>query len=313
MRDQNLDALSAVEDRIFRLKRDRKLDKGVETLEGIERPMVGQLPSWVPDWQVHSPSSPFILHPAFPTMKAAGSTQASCSISVDSLTLFCRGLAFDQVRHVGNDFTETVPAPGSLSLKMTQIRPSRLLLARLAQGELDRVLEYRMELRVRQWDKMARDLKTYPTGEDVLDAFIKSLVANDPLFLGLLRERLRAYYTAWRRYWRTAGVKDPKLIHSTYERSAAEEIELANRFLQGQLKAAYGRRFFTTSKGYMGLCQSATPIGHTVVILHGGKTPYLLQGTGKRGYRFVGEFYIHGLMNGKALTESIAEQVFAIR
>lgn len=160
---------------------------------------------------------------------------------------------------------------------------------------------------------MARDLKTYPTGEDILDTFIKTLVANDHLFVGLPRERLRAYYTAWRRYWRTAGVKDPKFIDSTYERSDAEEIELANQFLQSQLKAAYGRRFFTTSKGYMGLSQSAARIGHTVVILHGGKTPYLLQRTGKRGYRFVGECYIHGIMGGDGPTRSILEQVFAIR
>ena len=247
-------------------------------------------------------------------MKAAGPSQTSCSFSVDGLTLFCRGIAFDQVRHAGIDFSETVPASGSLSLNYMQFpsRPKVSLGFRLAQAELNKMLDGGMQLRIREWEKMARDLKTYPTGETILDTFIHTLVANDPLILRLPQERQRAYYTAWRRYWLTADLRNPKFIHTSYEKNSAEEIELASQFLQSQLKAAYGRRFFTTSKGYMGLGQSRVRIGYTVVILHGGKTPCLLKKTGKKGYRFKGECYIQGLMNGEALSESIPEQVFAI-
>ncbi len=313
-RNRSLNVLSAIEEPWYRLKRNRKPDRVIEGLEENELPMNSQLPSWVPDWEVHKLSSSFLLHPAFPTMRAAGTSQTSCSFSADGLTLFCRGLAFDQVRHAGIDFVGTVPAPGSLSLNYLQIpsRPEVSSVHRLAQAGLNKMLDDQMELRVREWEKMARDLKTYPTGETLLDAFIHTLVANDPLILRLPQEKQRAYYTAWRRYWHTAGAKDPKSIHKSYERNSTEEIELANQFLQSQLKAAYGRRFFTTSKGYMGLCQSRARIGYTVVILHGGKTPYLLKKTG-RGYRFKGECYIHGLMNGEALSKSIPKQVFAIR
>ena len=92
----------------------------------------------------------------------------------------------------------------------------------------------------------------------------------------------------------------------------SEEVVRATQFLQGQLKAAYGWRFFTTSKMYMGLAQSGVRIGQTVASLYGGKTPYLLQRRGSKGYRFVGECYIHGLMNGEVLTMSASEQDFAI-
>ena len=306
-RDRSLDALSAVEDRQFRLKRDREIDKGIDGLEENELPMDSQLPSWVSDWEVHRPSFPFILHPAFSIMKAAGSTQASCTFSTDGLTLFSRGTVFDRVAYVGDSFMESVPIPGSLfpESDITNVR----LLTRLGQEALD----FMTEQRGRQWERMARDLKIYPTGEDILDAFIKTLVAGDAFFIGLPREKLQAYYTAWRKYWRLAGLNDPNFIHSTYESSTAEEIALATRFLRGQIKAAYGRRFFTTSGKYMGLAQSGVRIGHEVVILHGGKTPYLLQRLGSRGYRFVGECYVHGCMNGEALTMPISEQEFAIR
>ena len=308
-RDRNLDVLSAVEEGQFRLKRDRELDKEIDGLEENELPMDSQLPSWVPDWEVHRPSSPFILHPAFATMKAAGSTQAVCKFSTNGLTLFSRGFAVDQVAYVGDSFLEAVPAPGSLFPQsgITNVRWH----VRQGQSQLD----FLAKQRGKQWEKMARDLKSYPTGEDILDAFIKTLVAGDSFFLGLPRKTLRAYYTAWRKYWRIAGVNDPNLIHSAYEGNTTEEIALATQFLQSQLQAAYGRRFFTTSKNYMGLAQSGVRIGHAVVVLHGGKTPYLLQRKrrGSSGYRFVGECYVHGLMNGETLTKPIWEQEFAIR
>lgn len=306
-RDRSLDGLSAVEDRQFRLKRNRKLDKEIEGLEGNELPMDTQLPSWVPDWEVHRPSSPFILHPAFATMKAAGSTHAQCTFSTDGLTIFCRGISFDRVAYVGDTFAEAVPASGSLFPELDGTNAS----FQMRQGQ--DALDFLARQRGRQWENLARDLKTYHTGEDILDAFIRTLVVSDGFFLDLPRERLRAYYTAWRKYWRIARVNDTDLIHSIYESNTSEESTLATQFLQSQLKAAYGRRFFTTSKKYMGLAQSGVRIGQTVVILHGGKTPYLLQRAGGRGYRFVGECYIHGLMNGEALTKSIAEQEFAIR
>ena len=57
----------------------------------------------------------------------------------------------------------------------------------------------------------------------------------------------------------------------------------------------------------MALAQSGVRIGQAVVISYGGKTPYLLQRAGSRGYRFVGECYVHGLVHGEAFTEPMPE------
>ena len=79
--------------------------------------------------------------------------------------------------------------------------------------------------------------------------------------------------------------------------------------MQGQLKAAYVRRVSTTSKKYMGLAQSGVGIGRVVAVLHGGKTLHLLQRMGNQGYRLVGQYYIHGQMNGEVLPKPIPKTI----
>lgn len=97
---------------------------------------------------------------------------------------------------------------------------------------------------------MARNLRTYPTGEDVLDAFIRTLTADDVYVSTLPQESYRALYSTWRKFWRRAGLNNPSFVHLAFEECSTEEILLATRYLKGQLKAAYGRRFFLTSKCY---------------------------------------------------------------
>ena len=69
---------------------------------------------------------------------------------------------------------------------------------------------------------------------------------------------------------------------------------------------------FTTRDGGVGLCPSGTRLGDLVVVLFGGKVPYLLrpkmviqgessqQSSAAREYYLVGECYFEGLMKGEA-------------
>lgn len=184
--------------------------------------MDSQFPSWVPDWEVHRPSSPFLLHRKFATMKAAGSTQASCTFFLlMGLTLLFRGIAFDQVAYVGDAFLDALRAPGPpFPESDTANVPLRFTLGQTA-------LDFLAKRPGKTVGNNGTRLNTDPTGGDVLDAFIKNLVAADAFFLDLARERLRPYYTAWRKHWRIAGVNTPKFVHSTYERNNAEGIALA--------------------------------------------------------------------------------------
>ncbi|KAL5313475.1 hypothetical protein ACEPPN_019208 [Leptodophora sp. 'Broadleaf-Isolate-01'] len=69
------------------------------------------------------------------------------------------------------------------------------------------------------------------------------------------------------------------------------------------------RRFFVTEGGYMGLCNKSVKAGDQVHVLSGGHVPFILRpveakGTGTSNcYSFMGDTYVHGIMNGEALAK----------
>ena len=81
-----------------------------------------------------------------------------------------------------------------------------------------------------------------------------------------------------------------------------------------------GRHVFTTQKGYIGLCPPLTKPGDLIYVLPGLHVPILLRGTATprdlspppranaKRYKLVGESYVHGLMNGEALSMGITKE-----
>lgn len=73
-----------------------------------------------------------------------------------------------------------------------------------------------------------------------------------------------------------------------------------------------GRCFVSTARGYLGWGPDACQIGDPVVLIPGGKVPYVLRAHvaadssqgGKRMFTFLGDAYIEGLMNGEAFDDS---------
>ena len=69
-----------------------------------------------------------------------------------------------------------------------------------------------------------------------------------------------------------------------------------------------GRRLFVTEAGLVGIGPSNIKEGDEAVILCGGRCPYILQPSSdpkersKQTYRLLGNSYIHGVMNGEAMT-----------
>jgi hypothetical protein len=82
-------------------------------------------------------------------------------------------------------------------------------------------------------------------------------------------------------------------------------------------RATESRRFFVSTKGYVGLAPFHAEIGDLCCILFGGQTPFILRNCshthpkiqyifGGEGnpYLFIGESYVHGIMDGEAYEES---------
>ena len=128
-------------------------------------------------------------------------------------------------------------------------------------------MDYATEM---SWRPSASDA-SYMTGESMEDAYLKTIVAD--MTFGNNVDRSRGGKMNW------------------------NEHELFGTALKC---AAFGRRFVTTKDGCMGLVRKDVEVGDVVFVLLGGEVLYVLRPQGTY-YLFVGECYIHGLMDGEAV------------
>ncbi|KIN07745.1 hypothetical protein OIDMADRAFT_174671 [Oidiodendron maius Zn] len=71
-------------------------------------------------------------------------------------------------------------------------------------------------------------------------------------------------------------------------------------------------RLLRTRKGYIGLCRNAAKVGDKISILLGGEAPFVLRQE-KDNHRFVGECYVHGIMDGEAMSALEEEDGLALQ
>jgi hypothetical protein len=81
-------------------------------------------------------------------------------------------------------------------------------------------------------------------------------------------------------------------------------------------RATSGRRFFITSKGYLGLGPVRTQPGDRVAILLGGSTPFMLHehDTPEEALQYLvqwemlGDCYVHGWMDGELVRDERTDE-----
>lgn len=283
-----LDILSAVEDHSYRLKK--------------------KLPSWVPDWEVHPPGLALSSLDQYSSWDASRHSgyQILVTFSSDNKILIAKGITIDTILHVSDSFLEYTPFPGTARDMVPHLRTEQAKRITLS------LSDFFAQQRFRQWERMARNNKQNPTNEDVLSSFVRTITADAALIspgpsttdTNTAPPTLKDIYAAWRKYWNTAAQYQGKYISTSYATTPPTELQLAVQFMQAHHKAAYGRRFFTTkSRGYMGLCPSLTRKSDKLVVLFGGRTPFILRELERGRLRFVGECYAHGLMRGEAFAQ----------
>lgn len=85
-------------------------------------------------------------------------------------------------------------------------------------------------------------------------------------------------------------------------------------FMRSEIAASTtARRVYITKEGYFGLVPSSAKRSDRIILLSGGKTPYVVR-KGRKGIStFIGDCYVHGYMNGEAwdLKRELQEFVFA--
>jgi hypothetical protein len=101
-------------------------------------------------------------------------------------------------------------------------------------------------------------------------------------------------------YFVPKGVEHCVNDYYKYLRGDKEEADLA---IMSKLTRAR-RKVILTSRGFFGVAPQSTTAGDRVYLLPGAELPVLLRRYQKEEseYEFVGECYIHGLMNGQGMT-----------
>ena len=61
------------------------------------------------------------------------------------------------------------------------------------------------------------------------------------------------------------------------------------------------RRPLDTTKGYLGIGLAAAEVGNRVCIFLGGRVLYVRRSRDNGHYEFIGECYVHGVMDGEAV------------
>ncbi|KAF6517151.1 hypothetical protein HZS61_002712 [Fusarium oxysporum f. sp. conglutinans] len=281
IRQGSLDILSGVEDAKFR--------------------QIHQLPSWVPDYSVHQVASILCMPPR-----------------PGSLSLYAAAAGRDvSVQHSPSD-PDTLKLSAYKIDKISKICP-------IAEKSIYDTLE--------KWASMVDFSAVYPIvngkSGSMIDAFWRTLIGNIGLgtshypvsedwvykfaaFALQAREELQLHFSS-SADTQSAAVESPSLTPG---------IDLVVRLLQdlhhgkegldqdGGLyestmhHVSWHRRMFLTNGGYLGLAHPSTQPGDEVILLSGGRVPFVVKrGSVDRpeGYSIVGEAYVHGIMDGELL------------
>lgn len=128
------------------------------------------------------------------------------------------------------------------------------------------------------------------------------------------------YFLAW------LGREDVDASHAAAEAIAGKDEAEARRtfvkpFTDCAVTRSHGRSFIITKTGFIGLAPFRTAVGDAITILQAGDVPFVLRqranssgdpdsdDTKQGRYEFVGEAYVHGIMDGQAVTRAREEDV----
>ena len=259
------------------MRKERSLNLLSSVEDSLDRRVRG-LPSWVPDYSVWQRatilgSSIRVQHLNF---HVAGRTLVSMRWTSDSHVLVVDGFCHDEIEAVSTESLEQ------------HSEDMRVVLG---------------------WLQIAEPL--IRRGTLGIDAFWRTLIGDQGRHIYPAPEQ---YGTHFERYIqhanaRARGYPDMSRIDETTENRKADNPLLYQAAL-GYL--APHRKFFRTKKGFIGLGPRSMRQGDLVCILYGGRVPFILRKEGNH-YRLVGESYVHGIMEGEAVTKDNEVREFVLR
>jgi hypothetical protein len=156
----------------------------------------------------------------------------------------------------------------------------------------------------------------YPTGELLRDAFWRTLVCNIDM-------QGRKVGPEYGEYWQLVHHFYCRGLEALATRLSAADISAMMSFEEPMSMFSEGRKFCTTSNGYMGWAPQQAKLGDIVCIFKGSTVPFLLREAifkdprslpflvrpFARYFQLVGECYVHGFMEGEYMKDQSLECV----
>jgi hypothetical protein len=252
-----------------------------------------KLPSWVPNWGKGSQSAPLMLQENPSEYHTSRGCKGGCKYSENGQNLHIFGILFDRIAGVGRPLVEPGPDQNIDDVSIQS-----------------------------EWATIVERLKSYPGNETVDIAYFRTLIANTDILARKANDEYGAAFLSWYRWLhRAKGIEIPEyLLESQLDQT--EENTRATLFHTSLMRVCYGRRFFLTRDGYMGIGPAAMELDDVVCIARGASVPLILRE--KRKFvgdglidpfnviyerELTGEAYVHGIMNGEAYDESQLEEI----
>ncbi|KAF6796410.1 heterokaryon incompatibility [Colletotrichum sojae] len=248
-----------------------------------------KLPTWVPDFEIHSSlGSDHLasLSKSTQTYNASLSTGEGLHATAeeDGKILVVEGIRFDSVQ------TVSVKAPGR-ELQQTDSAADSNAWMSAMRDTID------------DWRSLSRAQNhPYPTGEDRARAFWRTVLIDlNQADVLKLSYALRA---------RRNDEADLRWVASLESKEVLERLLRGwqtlgkRRYLQLRVIEQVNRRLFVTGRGYFGLGPPSLQAGDEVCVFRSGQVAYALRQSETGCWRYVGECYVHGIMDGEAVVEA---------
>jgi hypothetical protein len=264
------------------------------------------LPSWVPDWTQTNYTEPFYLRGL--ESNAAGKTKPKFIVDPDSTTLRIFGKLVDRIAHL--EKLRIIPSRSKYWKPKSLLDGTLQTPAKIREGRLTKWADAD-----RDWHGAVVRMVTKNLSKPIPAELWRVFMCNRTRENEVPDERcglgFRICLTA--KFWGESPSEALKRNKEMGDVPDGEEVDKALSEFEGAFaKWCYNRRFFETERGLFGWAMDGVQEGDELCVFYGGKYPFVISSVEDGKYRIVGDCYIHGFMDGEALSEDFEEKELLI-
>ena len=230
----------------------------------------------------------------------------------ENQTLHLNGQLVDKIREISE--VVNFPNSGDAGAMHDLVEPADSI-SEIGGVYKDILFEFRDYVRalVDRDNMVARREKThkYPNGDSVVTAYWKTVCAgrmhlteqeSERGFVAMRSQLRLAKGTEWLR--KTLGREGSWGLGSLTAIAIGGQVSYSAeaKVMWSAWRSSMGRRLAWTAKGYLALIPADAAVGDLVVLLKGGRMPFILRPQAA-SMRLLGPSYVHGMMGGELLDE----------